>query len=192
MNINAIVPGSLSAVAQRDGMTLAETFLNCDVLLLVDQSGSMSVCDAPGGTGSPRSRYDAADAELTRLQAQYPGKVALVAFSSWPVFCPGGKAERLGGGTDMAAALQFVKVADDAGIKIVLISDGEPNEEAKTLQIAKTFKSRIDTIYIGSEEDHSGGRAFLQKLAQATGGQFFKSDAPGLLADNVQTLLLAG
>lgn len=188
MSKNAIVPGSLSAVAQRDGMTLAESFLNCDVLLLVDQSGSMGTCDGP----AMRSRYEMADAELIRLQAQYPGKVALIAFSSWPVFCPGGKPERLGGGTDMVAALQFVKVADDAGIKIVLISDGEPADEKQTLQVAKTFTSKIDTIYIGNESDHNGGRVFLQKLAAATGGQFFKSDAPGLLADNVQTLLLAG
>lgn len=188
MSNTAIVPGSLGQIAQRDGVSLAETFLNCDGILLVDQSGSMSSCDAPGD----QSRYDAADKELARLQREFPGKVAVVAFSSTAVFCPGGVPMRLGGGTDMGEALRFVKVADDAGLKIILISDGEPNSESEALAAARQFKTRIDTIYIGPEDDYHGGRAFLQRLAKATGGQFFKSTAPGLLADGVETLLLKG
>ena len=47
----------------------------------------------------------------------------------------------------------------------------------------------IHTIYIGPENGH--GRAFLTRLARATGGQTFQSTAPGLLGDGVERLLLA-
>jgi Mg-chelatase subunit ChlD len=181
---NAIVPGSLAAIAQRNGVGLAESFMSCDVIVLIDQSGSMSQKDAPGG----KSRFDAADAELTRIQQNNPGKVGVIAFSSYAVFCPGGMPIRLSGGTNMAEALKFVHVADDTGIKIILISDGEPDSESATLEQARRFKSQINTLYIGPEM--GSGREFLQKLAKATGGKSFQAKEPGLLAETVQTLLL--
>lgn len=45
----AIIPGSLSAISQQSNKPLAETFLNVDLLILVDMSGSMESHDAPGG-----------------------------------------------------------------------------------------------------------------------------------------------
>ena len=103
MTPNALttVPGSLAYVAQQGGLTLAESFLNAEMIVLLDQSGSMYARDA----GRGRSRYDAADGELARLQAQHPGKIALICFSNAPTFCPGGVPSRDGGGTDMARAL---------------------------------------------------------------------------------------
>lgn len=195
MTKTAIIPGSLKAISQRDNISLAESFLDCDALLLVDQSGSMAAKDAPigkleFGVNPFQSRYDAADQELARLQKELPGKVAVVAFSNTAVFCPGGVPMRLGGGTDMVEALKFVKVVDDTGIQIIMISDGEPNDENETLRVAKTFKTKISTIYIGPE--NGDGRQFLQQLARATGGEFHKSNAPGLLKESVETLLLKG
>lgn len=184
-NTNAIVPGSLAAVARSAGMSLAESFLNCEVICLIDQSGSMAAPDAPGG----RTRFDAADDELRRLQANHPGQVAVVSFSEHVQFCPSGVPDREGHTTDMVAALTFVRVADGA-TRIVLISDGEPDEPRKTLATAAKFTSPIHTIYIGPEDDHDGGRKFLQRLAAATGGQMFQSSAPGLLASSVDELLL--
>lgn len=184
---NAIVSGSLAAIAQRDGMSLAASFLSCDVLVLIDQSGSMSARDAHGG----QSRFDAADAELTRLQRENAGKVAVISFSNRVEFCPGGMPNREGGSTNMAAALDFAHVADGV-CQIVLISDGEPDEEGKTLAAARRFTSPIHTIYIGPADGGAwGGREFLERLARATGGRAFKSTAPGLLADGVEQLLLA-
>lgn len=185
MNNNAIVPGSLAAIANRDGMSLAESFLNCEVICLIDQSGSMSAKDAPGG----KSRYDAADAELMYLQKQHPGQVAVISFASHVTFCPGGLPNRDGGSTDMEAALNFAHVADGAS-KIVLISDGEPDSEAATLAAARRYRHPIHTIYIGPEDDRCGGRQFLAQLAAATGGRAITSDAPGLLAEGVNELFL--
>lgn len=166
MNTNTgIVRGSLSDIARQDNVGLAESFLGADAIVLVDVSSSMSARDLY----DDRSRYEAACDELTKLQARLPGKIAVIAFSSAAQFCPNGTPPFFGGGTNMAGALTFVHVADDCGIQFVLISDGEPNDEAATLQVARQFKSRIDTIFIGREGEH--GVKFLRQLAAATGGQ---------------------
>jgi Mg-chelatase subunit ChlD len=181
-----IVPGSMADIAQRENISLAESFLTCDVLVLIDQSGSMAAHDAPGGL----SRFDAAQNELSRLQRENPGRVAVVEFSNTVRFCPGGVPSREGAMTDMAAALRFAKVVDGAS-QIVLISDGLPDSQNDALAVARTYTSPIHTIYIGSERDTDGGRAFLQRLAAACGGRSFQSDAPGLLGARVEQLLLA-
>lgn len=183
-NSNALVIGSLAQVANQQNVSLAESFLFVDAILLVDMSGSMSSHDAPGGL----SRFEAAENELKKLQEALPGKVAVVAFSDQAVFCPTGIPIRLCETTNMAAALRFVQPADGVA-RIILISDGEPNSEAETLQVARTFKSKIDTVYIGPERGH--GRHFLQQLAQACGGIFSQGVAPGMLAENVTRLLEA-
>ena len=179
----AITVGSLAAMSKRENLTLAESFLSVDAILVVDMSGSMASNDAPGGI----SRYEAAEKELRQLQKQLPGKVAIVAFSSSPQFCPGGIPPRIGGSTDMAAALHFVKAADGLA-KIVLISDGEPDSRSAALAAAGEFAHQIDTVYIGPEM--GWGRQFLEELAAATGGKSMKSAAPGLLREQVESLLL--
>ena len=185
----AITAGSLASISKKENLSLAESFLSVDAILVVDMSGSMAANDAPGGI----SRYEAAEKELRQLQSSMPGKVAVVAFSSTVQFCPGGIPPRLGGGTDMAGALRFVQPADGCA-KIVLISDGQPDSESATLAVAREFEHRIDTVYIGPESGFGSygpaGRAFLEKLAAATGGKAMKSAAPGLLREQVESLLL--
>lgn len=161
----AIVRGSLSSLAQQSGKSLAESFLSVDAIVIVDTSGSMDSGDARGG----QSRYRAALEELSALQASLPGKIAVIAFSSRVEFCPGGVPTYFGGGTDVAGALQFARVADVPGMQFFLISDGEPNDEQKALSVAATFTNRINTIYVGPEQ-WPYGREFLRRLADATGG----------------------
>lgn len=186
MNNRALVPGSLTALAQREGISLAESFLSAEAILIVDMSGSMGACDAPGG----RSRYDAAEAELRRLQEQFPGKIAVVAFSDVAEFAPTGIPRRMGASTNLAGALRFVKPADGTGVRFIVISDGQPDSESDALDVARGFSSKIDCVYIGPEDGGAwGGRAFLERLANASGGTFSQSSAPGLLAENVVLLL---
>lgn len=165
-NYNAVAKGSLQDVARQSGLTLAEAFMSCDAVVIVDGSGSMMMIDVR--PGEPLTRHQAATAELARLQAELPGKVAVIAFSSSAEFCPSGFPRYIGGGTDMAAALEFVKVADGCGIKIILISDGEPDNADATLRLARGFTSKIDTVFIGREG--APGAEFLRRLAAATGG----------------------
>ena len=187
MNATAIVPGSLSAIAQRENRSIAESFLNVDVLVVCDMSGSMACDDAPGG----KPRYVAACEELASLQRQYPGKIAVIAFSGHAELVPGGSPALMGGDTDMVAALKAAKPADGLGIKIVLLSDGEPNDREATLAEARKFKTPIETVYIGPERE-SRGREFLQELARKTGGSYQKTAQPGMLAAPILALLNAG
>lgn len=184
----SIVPGSIGAIAQQSGKSIAETFISADAIIIVDTSGSMASDDSRAG----RSRYDVAIDELTQLQKNMPGKLAVINFSSTVQFEPGGKPVMLGGGTELGAALRFVKVADAIeGMRFILISDGEPYDPAECLGIAKTFKNKIDVIYCGPE-DRPAGRDFLQSLARATGGQAVTADRAKELGAEVKMLLGAG
>lgn len=183
---NQIIQGSLRQMAQASGKSLAESFLSCDLIAIVDTSGSMSSRDSRG----QNSRYEVACEELAVLQNHLPGKVAVITFGDKVQFCPAGVPVNQGGGTDMAAALNFVKVADKIdGMRFVLISDGEPNDPQSTLKIASGFKNRIDVIYVGPE-NQPAGRDFLTRLAQATGGKAVTADRAQELTARIETLLL--
>lgn len=184
----AIVPGSLGAVAKKTGQSIAQGFLNVKCLVMVDTSGSMNDADAGDGL----TRHEAARLQLERLQAENPGEVGVCSFSSSAEFCPGGVPNIRNSSTDMVAALKMMKMADGCGIRLVLISDGCPDEAAVTLALARTFTSRIDTIYVGNEGDY--GRKFLQQLSDATGGISITNAAAELskLSDNITKLIGAG
>lgn len=179
-----IVQGSLSAIAEQNKISIAETFLNANVVIIVDTSSSMGQHDSRGG----KSRYEVACEELKNLQATLPGNLALLSFSSDVKFCPSGIPFQFSGMTDLAKALKFAKVADVKGIRFIVISDGEPNDEDEALKVAKTYKAKIDTIFVGREG--GGGQAFLQKLAKASGGQGVTSAQVKELAPTIQNLLL--
>lgn len=186
-NNTQLVPGSISAIAQAQNKSIAETFMNADCIVIVDTSGSMGQHDSRGG----QSRYDVACAELAQLQAGLPGKIAVIAFSNGVQFCPSGVPYNFGCGTDMAQALQFAKIADIPGMRFILISDGQPDEPSPTLSIAKQYKNKIDVIYVGPESD-PGGRVFLEQLAAATGGQAITVDCAKELQQGITLLLGQG
>jgi Mg-chelatase subunit ChlD len=181
---NQIITGSLDAIAQQSGKSIAETFVNAEVIIIVDTSGSMNTADSRDG----KTRYAVACEELTSLQNNLPGRLAIIAFSNDVQFCPSGIATYLGGGTNLTKALQFVKIADVPGMKFILISDGRPNDEQSALATARMFRNHIDVIFVGSEE-YLTGREFLQKLAAATGGQTVTADKAKELTASVTLLL---
>ncbi len=181
-----VVKGSLTDIAKQNGTSLAETFLSADLIVLVDTSSSMAATDAPGGL----SRYEAACKELANLQVAIPGKVAVISFAhGQPMFCPNGQPFNLEGGTDLAGALTFAKVADVPDMRFVVISDGQPDSEREALKVAATYLNRIDTIFVGPEG--APGRTFLAKLASAKNGQAVTADRVAQLASKVQYLLAA-
>jgi hypothetical protein len=186
-DISTTVMGSLSDVAKQSGLSIAETFIGADVVIIVDESGSMGARDTRGG----KSRHEVALEELAKLQSTLPGKIAVIAFSSNVVFVPGGQPILLGGGTDLEGALRFAKVADVADMRFIIISDGEPDYEDGALRVAATFEGRIDTIFVGPEHEHLS-RHFLTKLANANGGKSTTAAQASDLAKAAQLLLSSG
>lgn len=189
-NLNAVASGSLSNIASKQGLTLAEAFMACDAIITIDTSASMDDCDVRPGDHT-YSRYQAACDELTRLQNELPGKVAVISFSSEVEFCPSGIPTHFSKGTAMEKALNFIKVADGCGIRLIFISDGEAWDEASVLRIARTFASKIDTIFIGREG--APGQRFLRELAEATGGMSYRTGTQELtkLGANIRLMLEA-
>ena len=183
--MNAIIAGSIGAISRAQNKSLAESFLSVDCIIIVDTSGSMSNEDSRGN----QSRYIVACDELASLQDSLPGKLAVLSFSDDTQFCPSGLPIYFGGGTDMVKALKFAKIADVADIRFILISDGWPNLPEETLQVARTYKNRIDTIYVGPETDK---RAidFLKKLSELSGGQHVTADRACELQAATQKILL--
>ncbi len=182
---NALIPGSLSDVSRREGMSLAESFVGVDVVILLDVSGSMVMEDSRDG----RSRYDVALEELAQLQANMPGKLAVIGFSDHPEFAPSGQPFFQGSGTDLAKALRFAKMADIATIRFIVVSDGQPDDEHAALDVAATYQGQIDCVFVGPEHDLHG-QEFLGRLANAHGGQHVTADRVQQLAAKIETLLL--
>lgn len=187
METTAIVQGSLSAIARQNGQSLAESFVSADVIVIVDTSGSMRSNDSWGG----KPRYDAACEDLAALQSSLPGKIAVLSFSDQVQFCPSGIPIFIGNGTNLAKALRFAKAADLDGMRFIVISDGQPDDEDGALRVAETYQNHIDVIYVGPERFPSG-RDFLARLAAASGGRIVTADkAQSLLAAARQLLLKA-
>lgn len=179
-----IVKGSLSAIAQAANTSLAEAFMHADTVIIVDTSGSMASRDH----GDSQTRYERACKELATLQANLQGRIAVIAFSNEVEFCPGGVPTFFGGGTQMAKALKFAHVADQAVDRFILISDGEPHDETETLKQAKRFKTKIDCIFVGAEG--SAGAEFLKRLAAASGGTSQAIKGASLLSERIEVLML--
>lgn len=166
MNAIAVRPtvaGSLARVAQDRGIQVADVFLEVELVAVVDISSSMSSPTLLGQT-----RAELAQAQLTKLQAEYPGRIALVEFNGRPHYVPEGVLSPSSGSTNLADALKFVQPADAAGIKVVIISDGEPNNRQAALDLAAGFHRRFHTIFIGDEG--APGHQFLSDLARVSGG----------------------
>lgn len=160
----ALTVGSLQQVANQAGQTVAETFLSVDALLVLDISDSMTTKDCPG----LQERYAVAVRELRRLQETLPGKLGVIQFNHRAEFIPSGTPDFPSGTTDVAGALEFIKPVDGCGIRIILISDGEPDNGPLALEVARKFKTKIDTVYIGPEM--GSGAEFLRRLSALTGG----------------------
>jgi len=189
MSMNqALTVGSVQAVAERDGVTLAETIMGVAALILFDNSESMTMPDCP----NHQERFSVAMRELRRLQAAIEGKIGVVQFNTMPTFIPGGLPDDPAGSTDVASALEYVQKIDGCGIRIILISDGEPDNAPLAFEVAKRFTdTRIETVYIGPEG--GSGAEFLRKLSALTGGVHVKQNVGEIpnLAATVTKLLSA-
>ena len=173
-----ITKGSIADIMQNSNVSLAESFLSCDCVVLFDVSGSMNSLD-----GHLKSRFERGLDELRDIQASMPGKFAIIQFADRVDFMPGGVPSMgiSGSGTDLTAALKYAKVADEIpDMRFVIISDGEPRNEITAKQTAAQYQNRIDTIFIGDENDRWNGQEFLSELAQMSGGKAVTTSAENI------------
>jgi hypothetical protein len=159
-----------------------------NTILLLDTSSSMA---EPVGS---RRRIDVLGDILRQIVPTAPG-ARLIAFSSTVrEIEPGAPLPEPGGSTDLAAALTYIGSLQPQ--RIVVISDGEPNEPDAALAAARALGCAIATYYAGGERNHAAV-AFLRALAWCSGdglGDTRIADLrdPQKLAGELQRLLLTG
>lgn len=164
-SLPAPLPGSLADVAGRHGIRVEQAFMMAAVVVLFDSSISMIQRLRSGET-----RYDAAIRELAALQRGRPGEIAVVSFADAPYFRPLGIPQQPDGRTNLALALEFVRLADEFDMQFVIITDGEPDSEGEALREAKRFRHRLNTVYIGDDPEGEAAH-FLAHLARQSGGK---------------------
>lgn len=177
-----IAKGSISDVATNEGKSVGEVLSDIAAIILVDISGSMADYMS-GGV----SKWEHAKKAMENLQSTYAGKLAIVSFHTTPQLCIDGHIGEPTGGTQLATALDFVQsLTSMPGVKVIIISDGQPQDAYEALERAKLLTVEIDVIWIGEDNDLIG-RDFMQSLA--TGAFHNKSESPALLGTTIAGLL---
>lgn len=75
------------------------------------------------------------------------------------------------GGTNLAKVFRFLQNREFKAKRVVLVSDGLPDDESSALSEANKLFMPIDIIFIGDKG--SKGERFMERLASATGGKHF-------------------
>lgn len=189
----ALVTGSFAEVQKTTGTGMARSWLRVEAVLLVDVSSSMATHDS--GEGDREARVTVAAREVAKLQRRMPGKLAIVSFNNDADWDPAGRLPEPSGSTNVAGALEYTRdlLGEGAtGIKVVVISDGEPDSAEAALAEAALLKAAgaaINTVYCGP--DHGHGKAFLERLATFGGGEFGEAVLAKALEATVTKLLTA-
>lgn len=181
MTDTALVVGSIQDVAKGGDTTLA--LMSATMVLVCDRSGSMGDYDSDA-----RCKYKVEDDVVESLQKKHPGKVALIAFNDFSYLVLDGRLPSPEGGTNMALALELAYPMFEAGLSIVLISDGMPDDKESVFEWAKKMRGKLDTIFIGKVG--SDGDQFMKKVAKIAGGTHQVNEATKHLTGMIETLLL--
>lgn len=171
--------GSLSSLAD-----LVRVRENENVALLVDVSGSMAdyVDDVASANRNYTRRIDAL--RIVVRDVVQKKMVPVFAFGGpitnhdhqmafvWQV--PYDAIPEPTGGTPLRQALEHARQQGFG--RLLVVSDGNPDDKSGSLEAARLFGGRIDVVFVGPANDWTGGSAFLDELAKATGGNRFEGD----------------
>ncbi len=184
-------PATITAALSTGDWRLAEGPAELPVppvmVVILDVSYSMDDRDAMY-KGQRVRRIDAAKAQLIEIQAQFPGQVAIIAFSDEAQAVPGGVAQEPNGWTNLHLALELARQADTGAMKFCIISDGLPQMQESAYREAEKFSVPLDVIYVGGQSE---GRRFMQDFAQKTGGQFYTDASTMQLTVTIAKMLTA-
>lgn len=187
MNTSLIATGSVIDHAHKLNSDLATSFLDVELILLCDRSGSMAGRDAQS-----KARYQVEDEIVKDLQRRHEGKILLASFSDYATIHVNGILPEPSGGTKMLDGLKKILPYCVGDMRVILISDGEPSDnEEKIVQYGVLhFMNRLDTMFAGPRG--SSGEAFLKHLARMCNGttQTNVLNQTHLLTERVNQLLL--
>lgn len=140
------------------------------VLIIVDYSSSM------GCSNGEEDLYQIVDRHLE----EFPDIRKIYIWASEVVE---EKPQSPSGGTPLHLGLRKAK---ELGFKeVIVISDGEPDNQNLCFEAAKDLK--ISVIFVGTNQS---GQFFLERLAQHTGGQYKNVDLGKALLSEQITLML--
>jgi Mg-chelatase subunit ChlD len=115
---------------------------------------------------------------LRDVMSAYPD-ANILCFSSNVNRATGKSIPEPNGSTDLAKAFRYINenaknitAISERPERIILVSDGEPDDEYDALEQSKVLSIPVDIIFIGKKD--SKGYKFMQKLASTTGGQEFQ------------------
>lgn len=169
-NTNLVV-GSIAQVARSTNRGMATVIAdalasgNCRIIG-IDNSGSMATRDCSGGE---MSRYEKARRELETLQQKYSGTIIVVSFNETAQFCLNGAPDAAEGQTLLSSYFELVRDYDGLA-EFFVICDGEldADDYENCKRLARQFRSKINTIYVGSDAD---GAVYMREIAKISGGQ---------------------
>jgi hypothetical protein len=131
-------------------------------LFLLDISGSMD------SLMEGKHKID----HLRDIMSKYPN-AKMVCFSSKVATINSAKhIPNPNGSTNLALALTYAKMEKDESIqRIVLVSDGEPDDKNLAFKAAESLALPIDIIFIGNKG--TDAEVFMEQLAKVTNGNHF-------------------
>lgn len=170
-----------------------------NVMLLIDTSSSMGICLRDENHNVTTTRRIDALREVVNM-IRVSGDVPMIAFGG-PIDATVrfvSDVPEPAGGTPLAQAILLAK--EYGATRVVVISDGAPDNVNDAMEAARAFGGRVDVSYVGNPRDH--GETFLKALAAAAGGTQFTGDLRdtkqlsrgivGLLNGEVEEPLLQG
>jgi hypothetical protein len=166
ISIKTVTPLKLD-LSKRIGLNFEKLNLNKpevleNIIFLLDISGSMdSIVD-------DKSKID----HLTDVMLKYPD-AKMICFSSKVEMIDNIKnIPRPAGSTNLALALKYIKSKEDNTIeRVVLVSDGEPDDKNEAFKASEKLNLPIDIIFIGKMG--TDAEIFMEQLSKQTGGQHF-------------------
>ncbi len=130
-------------------------------MLLVDVSGSMGETIASGAR-----KIDALRDVVSTLRETHPVPIAAFGLNAKPAVAFVEKIPDPSGMTPLDEGIDFSRQA--RATHIIVVTDGQPDDQDAALAAAKRFGGTIDVFFIGDENGY--GAEFCRELARVSGG----------------------
>jgi hypothetical protein len=137
-------------------MALSDMSTAGSTLAYVDISGSMELPCGPG------TRHEQAGLTVQRLAPNLPGARWFAFNDDVVAFDPVSRLRYARGGTDLARALRHGRQYRPD--RVLVVCDGEPDDEEAALREALLLNCRIDVAFVGDETNQPAIR-FMNRLA---------------------------